>query len=581
MPSNNLLSDEGVSEPRTAPLDHSPESAAPDARRDLRSAALLTLLVACFGIGARWAAIQSGVSRPGERNIFIVLFTRHELPFLALLGAFALGTIALLWFQRAGSSSSTPDVMFPAPDGRRTLLLAITVAVATFAITHLVLHRLLFSMDEFSVDFEARLLARGRLSTVVPWPWRSLGLAITPIFVGFDVETGRWVSQYLPVYALLKAPFIALGAPTLLNPVLTALSVVVLARIARGIWPDERLRPWLAIALFATSSEVLVTAGTGYSMPGHLLFNLIWLRLYQRGDGRSWVVALVVGALALGLHNPFPHALFVAPFLLRLAREGRWRRAVSAALVYSASSAAWFAWLRFVYPVAKEPGGLSSMFAIPGAYAAWLHGVNVALLFAWQAPVFAILVVLSISRLRRLPPVLVDSSLGVAFTFGFFVFFASTQGHGWGYRYLYQVLGNLCLLGAAAMPAAERALGERTAHRWLVVGLLITVVGQIPARLIQTERFVRPFALAHEYLASRNARVLLVSGEHVWYGRDLIRNDPFLRSPIIVRLSDLGPGSPEAIERAYPGRVILVRDEDLLAFGLPPRDPHRVLMTSP
>jgi hypothetical protein len=581
MPNSSLLSDDPVTEPDTGSRDPSRAPSVPDARRDLRSAALLTALIAGFGIGARWEAIVSGVSRPGERNIFIVLFTRHELPFLVLLGAFAVGTITLLWFQPAGRASSTGGAELPAPDGRGSLLLAVAIAAATFAITHLVLHGLLFSMDEFSVDFEARLLARGRISTVVPWPWRSLSLAITPIFVGFDPETGRWLSQYLPVYALLKAPFVALGVPTLLNPVLTALSVVVLARIARGIWPDERLRPWVAIALFATSSEILVTAGTGYSMPGHLLFNLIWLRLYQRGDGRSWIAALLIGALALGLHNPFPHALFVAPFLLRLAREGRWRRAVSAGLVYGASSAAWFAWLRFVYPAAKDQGGLSTLFAIPGVFAAWLHGVNLALLFTWQAPVFAILVLLALSRPRRLPPILVDSALGVAFTFGFFVFFASTQGHGWGYRYLYQVLGSLCLLGAAAMPGVETALGERTARRWLIAGLVITVVGQIPARLMQTEQFVRPFALAHEYLQTRKARVLLVDGEHVWYGRDLFRNDPFLRSPIIVRFSKLAPGSPEAIERAYPGRVIRVRDEDLLAFGLIPRDPHRVLMTPP
>ncbi|WP_332699641.1 hypothetical protein, partial [Halalkalibacter lacteus] len=92
------------------------------------------------------------------------------------------------------------------------------------------------------------------------------------------------------------------------------LSVVLLAAIARRLWPDEGLRPWMALAFLVTSSEVLMTSGTGYSMPAHLALNLLWLWLYQRGDARSWGLALAVGVLALGLHNPMPHALFVARF---------------------------------------------------------------------------------------------------------------------------------------------------------------------------------------------------------------------------------------------------------------------------
>ena len=35
---------------------------------------------------------------------------------------------------------------------------------------------------------------------------------------------------------------------------------------------------------------------------------------------------------------------------------------------------------------------------------------------------------------------------GVVLTFAFFSFYPSTQGHGWGYRYVYGMLGNLALL---------------------------------------------------------------------------------------------------------------------------------------
>src|SRR5688572_33310947 len=96
-----------------------------------------------------------------------------------------------------------------------------------------------------------------------------------------------------------------------------------------------------------------MTGGTGYSMPAHLALNLLWVWLYQRGDARSWGVALVVGVLALGLHNPIPHALFVGPFLIRLVRERRWERLVPALVVYAAGSALWLAWLRMANPWAR------------------------------------------------------------------------------------------------------------------------------------------------------------------------------------------------------------------------------------
>jgi hypothetical protein len=542
---------------------------------------MLAALAACYGLFARWEVVATGFAQAGERNIFFRQYALHEPAFLGLLGLFAVASAVFFASRREPATAEGGSDGIAAPKGRALLLVALIVGGVGFAATHLLFHRLLFSMDEFGLDFQARLFAGGDVATVVPWPWRSLLRVITPIFVGVDETTGQWIAQYLPVYALLKAPFLALGVPSLLNPLLTALAVVELALVARQLWPDEGLRPWVAVALLATSSEVLVTAGTGYSMPAHLLLNIVWLRLYQQGDRKAWAAALVVGALALGLHNPFPHALFVAPFLIRLARERRWTRVAAAVLTYGASGLVWLLWLRSVYVNRGAAGGTTTLFALPGAYAAWLHGMNWTVLLTWHAPIFAILLFVALSEFRRWDPLLTDLGLGVLFTLGFFLFFASTQGHGWGYRYAFQVLGNLCLLAAAAVPTIERSIGRAATRRWLAAGLVVTVLGQLPARLVQTERFVRPFAAGHEYLHTRNARVVLFSGERIWYGRDLLRNDPYLRTPILVKTRELAPGAAEAIERAYPGRVVRVTDEELLRLGMTPRDPHRIFMTPP
>lgn len=569
MPTNVMASDRSADLSANLNMRGSRVRAGVGASQVVMGAALLTTSLAAFGLLAHWQITTTAMFQPSSNNIFLRLYGLYERPYLVLLGLFAISTLgALAWAGRTSVAEPAPDRLTP-PTGRALLLLALFVGVIGLVTTRLVFHGFTFSMDEFGAEFQARLFARGTYAATLPWPWRSVGTALTPVFIGFDPASGRWLSQYLPMYALLKAPFLALGASSLLNPLLSALAILVLACVARRIWPAEGLRPWVAVGLLATSSELLVTAGTGYSMPAHLLLNLVWLWLYMRGDARSWGAALAVGVIALGLHNPFPHALFVAPFLLRLMRERRWSRVGSAALVYGFGVAVFLSWMRSVYPVARGAnGGLLSLFAPPDLFVTWLQLVNVSVLLTWHAPVFAILLLAAVLRPWRLEPLLADLAAGALLTFVFFAFFPSTQGHGWGYRYAFQVLGNLCLLAAAAVPMMRAALGDVPTRRVLSVGFALALVVQIPLRLQETERFVRPFVAGVDYVRSRDALVVLVSGDSIWYGRDLIRNDPFLEAPIVMSLGALAPGSAEAIERTYPGRVVRVSDAELLRLGM-------------
>jgi len=551
---------------------------APDAdRRVLRLAAVLTAVIAAFGLLSRMWVVRVGLDRPRWQNIYFRLYAQHELPHQLLLLAFAL---ALLWAAaRSRHDAEAPAAVGGAGAPTLAQLGAVALAVTALGVatTHLVMHDLVFSMDEFSVDFQARIFARGESAATVPWPWRSIGPALTPIFVNFDAASGTWRSMYLPVYALLKAPFVAIGIGTLLNPLLTGLAVLALGLAARRMWPDERLRPWVAVALLATSSEVIVTAGSGYAMPAHLLANVAWLWLALRGDRRSWAGALLVGALALGLHNPFPHALFVAPFLLRLLRERRWGRLGSALLVYGAASVFWLMLLR--HARANVPGqpdtSLLTVFSVPDLATVLLHGMNLSLLLTWDAPLMAILALLVFSRLRRSPPVIVDLAIGVVITLLFFMLFPSTQGHGWGYRYAFQVLGSLALIAAEGIPALVSALGARRARGWVFAGVGLALFVQLPLRLVQTERFVRPFAAGVAYVRSRPEPIVLVHGDSLWYGGDLIRNDPYLASPIVLRRNALAPTAIEQIERAFPGRVYEVGDAELLRLGMTPLERRR------
>jgi hypothetical protein len=532
---------------------------------------LLTVLIGVFGLVARSQMIAWGLVFPGPVNVYFRLYALHEPPFLLLLVAW--GVIAgLVVLRRApGRSAPTRLERLGPPSGLAVGVVAALVFAVSLATWYAVHHAVLLTMDEFTSDFQARIIARGELKAMLPAEWRPHVDAMAPVFTAHRGLEGGWLSEYLPGYALMRAPFLMLGLDALLNPLLTALSVVLVAAIARRLWPNEGMRPWLAIAFFATSSEVLMTAGTGYSMPAHLALNLLWLWLYQRGDARSWGIALGVGALALGLHNPVPHALFVAPFLLRLVLDRRWGRLGAAVVTYGLAGVIWLGWLRMANPWAR-PGsaGLFTMFDLPTLIGVWLQTVNLSLLFTWHAPLFGALALVGVVRARRLDPLLGDLALGVLLTLGFYFFFPLTQGHGWGYRYAYQVLGSLALLAAAGAPSLVAAVGPRRAQGLLIASFVVAVLVQVPWRLWQGERFVRPYAAAYRYLAGQRADVVLVHGDSIWYGRDLIRNDPYLRGPVVLATRLLTREGRAAIEAEHPGRVVEVKDGEMLRLGLTP-----------
>jgi hypothetical protein len=542
------------------------------ARRSVRVGLAVALLLGIFGLIARRQMIAWGLVHPGPVNVYFRLYAFHEPLMLILLGGWS--ATALLLIRRKTDEVTKPSWIerLRAPRAGAVAVVAAVVGVIALSTWYGVHHAVLLTMDEFTTDFQARILASGELRAQLPVEWQPYVDALAPVFTAYQGLEGGWLSQYLPGYALIQTPFVMAGANAILNPLLLALSVVLLASIAKRLWPDEGLRPWMAIAFFVTSSEVLMTSGTGYSMPAHLALNLLWLWLYQRGDARSWGFALAVGVLALGLHNPMPHALFVAPFLLRLVRERRWQRAAAAVVAYGLGALLWLMWLRMANPFARAGGpGLFSMFALPNTIAFWLQSVNLSLLFTWHAPLFGALAVVGAWHARRLGPTVADIALGVALTLVFYLFFPLTQGHGWGYRYAYQVLGSAALLAAAGAPTLVTAAGARRAQGLLLASFATAVLVQVPLRFWQGERFIRPYAAAYRFVESRPADVVIVHFDSVWYGRDLVRNDPHLRGrPVVLAARFLTPAGREAIEHAHPGRVVEVTNTELLRMGLTP-----------
>jgi hypothetical protein len=191
------------------------------------------------------------------------------------------------------------------------------------------------------------------------------------------------------------------------------------------------------------------------------------------------------------------------------------------------------------------------------------------LMVSWQTPALTIGWYLAIHDSTRWPPLLRDLSAGVALTFVFYLFFPSDQGHGWGYRYAYAVLPGFVLLAVQGWRTVATTVDSAMAGRALVASLGFTLIAQVPLRFVQVEQIVRPFARAHAYIHALPADLVVVPTESLWYGRDLVRNDPFLQvKPLIA-------GYPPIDERDFRNlplprgvRVRVVQIEELLALGM-------------
>jgi hypothetical protein len=526
-------------------------------------------------------------------NVFFRLYVLHESPFLWLLAL----TAGLVWFVAARA----PDGTVPRWASRAaTLGTRVPTSVAALAVLAMaavggavVLHGIGLAMDEFTGSFQARIFASGRIQAEVPSEWRGLAPWMTPVFVNYKPIAGTWMSSYLPGYAAIRTVFLLAGVESLTNPVLGALTAVLVVAVARRIWRGEQsARPALFALLFlALSAQFLVTSMGGYSMAAHLCLNLLWLWLYLRNDRAGLAATPWVGVIAMGLHNPIPHALFAAPFVVRLLRERRFAWVAYCAVVYGAGAVGWYEWLQFVQTDVDGsiavigagtvgPGGLGggvfNTFALPSLFRWFVQGMSLVLLLTWQTPAVALFLFAALLGWRRLGPVERDLALGLVATWLFYSFFNADQGHGWGYRYMHAVLGNAILLGASGAEQVWRGGREALAARVVLASAVLTIAVQWPLRAMQTERFVRPYAASLEYVAGLPADVVTVAPTTVWYGRDFVRNDPFLAtSPKVVGLEYQRGKWPHArdVPEASRGRIHRLTTHELARLGVPVFEP--------
>jgi hypothetical protein len=374
----------------------------------------------------------------------------------------------------------------------------------------------------------------------------------------------HWASLYLPINAAGRALLGAVGAEGLASPLWAAAGCAATFGVARRLWPDRREAAAVALVLLATSAQLLVTAMTPYAMSAHFGLNMVWLWLFLRGRPWAHAAAAGVGFAACGIHQLIFHPLFVAPFVVELWLARRWRPALFYTLSYAAIGLFWIDyWSLVLGSVGVAPGpahGVGQGYFLgrvtdlirnfdPAGLG--LMGENLLRFVLWQNPLMVPLTLLAVPLAARTSGPLRPLLAGVVLTLVAMTVLLPWQGHGWGYRYLHGLLGSVALLaggGWVALRAADHEHTWRDGAAAVALSGVFSVALLLPLRSWQAHDFVAPYVRAYAGIRGSGAEVVLVDPVGLWFGEDLVRNDPFLQDgPKVMAVGALSTAQLERL----------------------------------
>lgn len=507
--------------------------------------------------------------------IFRLLLTVYDVQTAWL--ALVICCLATLWRRAA------PILKFVDFFGRHPNAIALA-AVATSALGAVIVYRdYPLSMDEYAAVFQSKIFASGRL--FAPLPRDLIDWLVVRGFNGSFLvaspETGRAIEHYWPGFALLLAPFQFFRVPWLCNASLAGLAILLVYWITKEITGDRRAAGWAL--LFTLASGVFVAdAVSYYSMQAHLTANLLFVALLMRPSKYRVLGGGLVGSLALILHNPVPHVLFAAPWIVAMATDRDQRSYLRPLMLgYLPGLGVGLAWAVFRSDIASVAhdglsvvsGAADGIFAWPDATILNMRAAALAKLWVWAVPCLFIFALLGRLRHRdnRYVRLLTQSAV-LTFVAYFFVRF--DQGHGWGYRYFHSAWGTVPILAGCAMTnPSDRASQE---HLRLVsfagAAAILNLFIVVPFQLHQISGFISQHLAQLPAPKRPGNNVYFIHPRGGFYVADMVQIDPFLRDRDLLLVSHGAELDAQMIRRNWPGaaKIASVRAADQWSLG--PRD---------
>ncbi|WP_070155537.1 MFS transporter [Sphingobium phenoxybenzoativorans] len=485
------------------------------------------------------------------RQITHILFLDQDFP------ALLLALTGLVLFSPLARST---DVSLPLPTARLVLPLILICALWSWAGHYLVFQDYALSRDEEVAEFGAAYLRDGLLSRPIPPEWLEYRRAIMPEFFSPFGAENHWTAAYLPVNSAIRALFWHLGDPNLAGPILLAIGLIALWRVALRLFPNRPDAVWVAMLLAFTSAQLSVTAMTPYAMTGHFALNMVWLALVLRGGWLGHGCAVVVAIVAGGLHQYHFPPIFLAPFLLWMVLGRRW----AAFLVHFAALVVlvilWAKlWPGFLLHELGPPADVRASAGVGDKAASllrrlgnkWQPLFNLSRFMAWNNILMVPLAVLGVAAMKwrgavRGETVVLPLAIGCIAA----CVFALWQGYGWGFRYAHGFIGPFCLLAAYGWVR----LGAHSLWPVLFASVLALVTGAFLTD--RAHDYVAPYAASHRMIHAANADVVLVDPRGGLFATDLVRSEHGdMKRPMVMNLAMLTPSTLDRLCANYSVRL--------------------------
>ncbi len=419
------------------------------------------------------------------------------------------------------------------------------------------------SVDEEAPLFQARLFAQfrivaqyppGLLDAVIPRGDQQAFVLVSP--------DGRAMSAYFPGWAMLMTPFVWLGVPWLLGPMMGAAAVYLIGRLALLL--TNAKAAVIALMLTLTSGSFLLTGMTLLPAVGHLTLSLLFGWLLLRGTTRDYILAGLVGGLALSLNNPFPHAAFALPCLLWLLIDpSRRRHLVPLVLGYVPGLVVITGWALLQTSLATPELALSGGFwssrfpllvSLPSLDSIGQRSLELLSAWSWSAP--GLLVLAGVGWWQTRDNIALRL-LGASFvsTVLLYTLFPGDQGPGYGARYFNVAWGGLPILAAAALSMPNKDALRRFVLSAAVFGLLLVV----PLQLLYGHGLDTKRAASLEALSGPGVDLYFVDFTRGGVIDTVLAND--MSHGTELEFVSQGPDIDQSIvDRWFPGARLVIRN---------------------
>jgi hypothetical protein len=448
----------------------------------------------------------------------------------------------------------------------------LTAGVSAVLIGQFVFQDYPYSGDEWSYVLQAEIFSRGRLQVDSP--------AHAKFFdVWAMVNNGKFYAWAPPGWPLLLLPGILLGVPWAVNPVLGALTLLVVYRL--GVLVYDRSTSLLALFFMLFSPFFLMHSASYLAHPSSLLFIVLFVFFCARGvereASRDFLLAGLCGSVSF-LIRPFDQVAIFSPLgayllLLALKRKVRVRQLLWLGLGHAIGVVLLLAYnylqtgnpLTMGYDVGYEERLFDLRFPgrefIPEYF---LH------LLVWTFPFLPLLALLygiwpGETRKGSVTEQRWDAMLFLVFLANVF-WYAFVPFHYWagyGPRYYYGSFFAVALLGARGLTAVLNRFdrhgvsGGRAGFAAVTLGICLTfsLLWLFPVKLAEANRHIDARLALYRTVEReklQNAVVFIRSVREEFAPWNLTRNPPDFQGTVLY-VHDLGKLN-HLLFRQYPGR---------------------------